>query len=359
MWGIKRASALALAATALGLGLAQTAGAQPTVACTGDPAQPQLLTLDSGAFGYYALPSVTPRGIVVFSHGHSNSAYKWQGLLSQEAQQLGVIAIAMDNRGQLFPQGPTGSSWGWFVEEGAQDGIDAAQLFDMTCQPQVAERLPIVSYGVSMGGNTSGLQVAAGAKRADGSRLFDGWFDVEGVTNVIETYEEAVAVAGPPLNNATGQTAKAEIETEFGGTLQQQPQAYLHGTVVARADDIKASGLGGVVIVHGTDDGTVGSNQSEEMFARLVQEGIPTDFFSVGRHTADQSKGNTLEDTFTLSSRIPGYSSPLTGHGGEQDQSEPVIATGLARLEAWFDGAVPDGFHRYVVDDGTTTPVAR
>jgi hypothetical protein len=210
-------------------------------------------------------------------------------------------------------------------------------------------------YGVSMGGNTSGLAVAARPQRSDGSPLFDYWFDIEGATNVIETYLEARLVAGPPLSNQTGQTAVKEIEEEMGGTLEAKPAVYRDHAVVTRAADIKASGIKGVVMAHGADDGTVPYNQSPEMFATLVEQRLPTDFFTVLRHGSAPS-GNTLEDTFTVSSRIPGYNSPLTGHGDENDPTQPVIRTGLERLAALFDGQAPSCFRAFLVDDGSVLP---
>ena len=297
------------------------------------------------AFGYYALPARKARGIVVFAHGHGNSAFKWQENLRNAARDLGVIAVAMDYRRQTFPKGGIDTeSYGWRVREGAEDSIAAAQLFERTCQAKrkkggkkkKPKRLPIVMYGVSMGGNASGLAVAAGASRRDATPLFDYWFDIEGVTNVIETYLEARAVAGPPLYNRTGQIAVAEIEEEMGGTLEQRPGAYAEHSVVTRADDIKASGVKGVVMVHGAADGTVPYNQSPEMFARLVEQRIPTDFFTVAGR-GDGSDGQTAEETLTIASFIPGYSSPFAGHGGENDLKHPVIALGFERLAKLFD----------------------
>jgi hypothetical protein len=210
-------------------------------------------------------------------------------------------------------------------------------------------------YGVSMGGNTSGLAVASRPKRVDGSPLFDYWFDVEGATNVIETYLEARVVAGPPLSNQTGQTAVKEIEEEMGGTLEARPGIYAEHAVVTRAADIKASGIRGVVMVHGADDGTVPYNQSPEMFTTLLAQRLPMDFFTVARHGSAPS-GNTLEDTLTITSRIAGYNSPLTGHGDENDPTQPVIRTGLERLAALFEGQAPSCFRAFLVDDTAVLP---
>lgn len=353
---MRRIALLSLLAAAALPGAASATPVQAPCQDDADVAVPFSLTVEGQrADGYYALPPSPPKGIVVFAHGHGNSAYKWQENLRTQAARLGVVAVAMDNRGQTFPtsQGATGSSFGWRVREGAADSIAAGRWFERSCA-RPHRRLTIVMYGVSMGGNTSGLAVAAGARRSDGrTPLFDYWFDIEGVTNAVETYVEARMIAGPPLNNATGQTAVKEFEEENGGSLEQQPAAYADLAVVNHADEIKAGGIKGVVMVHGLDDGTVPYDQDAEMLAQLERVGVPTDAFAVLRHGAG-TKGNTLEDALTISSRIPGYASPFTGHGGENDPVHPVVKLGFDRLAELFAGVVP-GHRRGVYDDGTLT----
>ena len=346
--------------------------AAPKVDCTDGADKSVRLNLpvfakDAGetqaAFGYYALPAGKPKGIVVFAHGHGNSAWKWQANVRKVADELGVIGVAMDYRRQTFPRGGIDSeSYGWRVREGAEDSVAAARLFERACSElrkgkrgrKRTKRLPIVMFGVSMGGNMSGLAVAEGARRRDGSPLFDWWFDIEGVANVIETYLEARAVAGPPLNNRTGQIAVAEIEEEMGGTLEAKPDVYARHTVVNRAGDIKASGLKGVVMVHGLADGTVPFNQSPEMFARLVDQRIPTDFFTVLRRRADESDGQTAEETLTIAGLIPGYASPFAGHGGENDLDHPVIRLGFERLALLFrENRKPRCYRKVFYDEGS------
>lgn len=351
------ATAVLLAGALLGPSAALAQPVPPTVACTDDIDGTVRLDLPSGAFGFYALPAGPPRGLVVFAHGHGNSAYKWRQNLADTARNLGVIAVAMDFRGQTFPGGDiTKSSFGWRVREGAEDSNDAGRLFERTCFSGTGTR-PMVIYGVSMGGNASGLAVAAQPKRSDGTPLWDYWFDIEGVNNALETYLEARMVAGPPLNNATGQTAVQEFYEENGNrTFEEDPAAYADLAVVTHGQEIGAAGLKGVVMVHGFDDGTVPFNQTPEMLAVLVEERIPTDVFAVSRPAAGQEHGNTIEDTFGLPGRIPGYSSPFTGHGGENNLAHPVIAIGFERLARLLDdGRVPRCYHAWVYDEGAYT----
>src|SRR4051812_2774782 len=162
----------------------------PAVACTGDPSKAHRLDIvvaGTKTFGFYAVPHGKAKGIVVFDHGYSHTAYSWVQHVSQVAKRDGVIAIAMDYRGQKDSPPAKGeklpSSRGWRVAEGAADSIAAAQLFDRSCRTGGVNTV----YGVSMGGNTSGLVVAAKPKRANGTPLFNYWFAVEPAVNVTET----------------------------------------------------------------------------------------------------------------------------------------------------------------------------
>jgi acetyl esterase/lipase len=328
--------------------LAPAAGAK--VRCSGDPSNVQQLDLTVAgqpAWGLYAVPANAPRGLVVFFHGYSHTAHSWAAHVARTAQQEGVIAVAMDYRGQVdLPPEPGSTlprSRGWQVSEGAEDSIAAAQLFDRTCT------LPtIVAYGVSMGGNASGLAVASRATRANGAPLFDQWFDIEGAVNVIEIYSAARTLAAS--GNALAANATADIEREMGGTLEERPEAYTTRTVVRRADDIKASGIKGVTIVHGVDDGLVPNSQSREMQSRLRTLGIPTDVITAG------TRGPTSESGTTLSgSLVPGFDSPFAGHADETSTTHIVGKTGFERLSAYLrEGETPQ-CRDYVVDGTTQT----
>jgi acetyl esterase/lipase len=316
--------------------------------CAGDPANVQRLDLTvdgQPAWGLYAMPAKPAKGIVVFAHGHGHTAESWRKHIADTARRDGVVAVAMDYRNQIdTPGSPLPTSYGWRVIEGAADSIAAAKTFNDLC-PMAKT---IVMYGVSMGGNTAGLAVAAKAKRSGGAPLFDYWFDIEGATNVTETYLEArgLAVTG----NATAKTAVAEIEQEFGGPFESNQGTYLANSVVTRAEDMKASGLKGVVMVHDVDDGLVGYNQSPEMAARLRQVGIPVDFWTALTHGPGSEAGTTLDSYVT--GNIPGFESPFAGHASEASDTHIVGNASFERLAALFAGTVPAC--RYGVLDGTT-----
>jgi acetyl esterase/lipase len=342
---------LALGA-ALALAVAPAASADTSVACSGDPSQVQRLDLTVAgepAWGLYALPASTPKGLVVFFHGYTHTAQSWAEHIARTAAQDGVIAVAMDYRGQIdgppYPGTTLPRSRGWQVSEGAADSIAAAQLFDGSCPS-----LPtIVAYGVSMGGNASGLAVAEGAKRSTGAPLFDQWFDVEGAVNVIEIYEAARALSAH--GDEFAGNAVADIERETGGTFEQRPEAYTTRTVVRRAEDIAASGVKGVTLVQGVDDGLVPYSQSREIQSRLRALGMPVDMFTVATRGESSEPGTTA----TGSLGVPGYTSPFAGHADEASTTHIVGNTGFERLSAYLRSGETPHCRDVVVDGETQT----
>lgn len=330
------------------------------VACSGDPNTVLPLSIiveGQTATGRYALPNGAPKGLVVFSHGHGRTSDSWTAQVKEMAVRDGVIALAMDYRGQVndAAPGPDGitHSFGWRVAEGAEDGIAAAQLFERTCHAALATA-PIVDYGVSMGGNTSGLIAATAARRSDGTTpLFDWWFDIEGVTNLTEEYLIARGVA--PVNSS-GRVAQTEIEQEAGGALEQRPERYRQLSVVTRAEDIKAAGIRGAVMVHAAADGLVPYDQTRQMAARLDQVGVPTHVFTVATRGDDGETDETTLDRDALGAVKPDYTSPFAGHASESSPTARVARLGLERLHALLehsDSCASPAAHREFVADGT------
>lgn len=298
-------------------------------ACT-DTADKSVLTApETGIAGLYALPKTPPRTLVVFDHGYRKPATAyWDGHL-RDAADHGVIATAPDYQGI----GPAPDYRGWNVQAGADDSIALAKHFLARC----TSVKQVIVMGISMGGNASGLAVAAGATRPDGSPLFDYWVDVEGATNVAETYLEARLVANSGNEYAAG--AFADIEKEMGGPIESTQDRYLEESVVTRGDDIGASGLKGVVIVHGYDDGLVPYNQSREMATVLRGQRIPVEFYSIAGR-GDGESGTTLTGS-VLGAADPTYESPFAGHGAEESNTQLVIKTGFERLWELVKGTAP------------------
>ncbi|HET6818754.1 MAG TPA: alpha/beta fold hydrolase [Mycobacteriales bacterium] len=325
-------TAAAIAST--GAATAYAAHAQhPRLMCTGDPSVAHALTVrvaGENASGYYAVPKHRARGLVVFDHGYSHTAWNWRQHLTQVAARDGVIAIAMDYRHQqdspVDPKTGLSSSRGWRVQEGADDSIAAAKLFDATCRTGGVNTV----YGISMGGNTSGLVAAEAAKRASGKPLFNYWFAIEPAVNVTETWAEASAVA--QSGNTFAVDATQDIEQEMGGTPADVPASYQSHTVMARMADIAAAGLSGVAVVQGVDDGLVPYNQSRELVTALRAAGIPVDDVTVGTRGSGEAgttlSGNALGPL--------GQESPFAGHASEVSNTQVVGLTGFALLDQLY-----------------------
>jgi acetyl esterase/lipase len=305
------------------------------------------------AHGRYAVPSTKPKTLVVFDHGYGHTSKSWVEHMKNAARDHGVAAVAVDYRGTHITPDANGDGLpearGWRVMEGAEDSIAVAQRFLARCK----SIKQVVIFGVSMGGNTSGLAVALAkdAKRADGSPLFDYWVDVEGAVNVIETYAGASALA--PVNEFAAH-AKADIEEEMGGTFDQKPDVYADHAVVNHIGDIKASGVKGVVVVHGLDDGLVPYNQAREMTGLLKEASIPTDMYTIGRKNDAPDKDTSLTG-YAGGQLDPNYNSPLAGHASETSQTHIVMVTALDRLWTLIGGQAPGAGNEYIVDGPTGT----
>jgi prolyl oligopeptidase family protein len=345
-----RVVGLLLSVVVLVMGLSGTAQAEPP-ACTGEPSAIQTLNVTVGGvptYGYYALPSTTPKGVVVLGHGYPTTAHSMVPLMPGIAERDDAIVVAMDYHGTVDLEGPTGNtSRGWKVSEGAADSIAAAQLFTSTCQGLNPSRFVNTAFGVSMGGNMTGLAVSEHATRAGGSPLFDYWFDVAGVTDVPEIYTDATAISLVPLGGiqTTGANAKADIEAEMGSPVLNLT-TYLNRSPALRSSQMKASGLKGVVVSHGVLDGEVTSDQSDQMVAALALAGIPTDYTTSIFKAPESPPGLTLDgDILGL---IPGYGSPFAGH-----VNEIVIGAALDRLDALYgEGKAPSGL-KLTLEDGS------
>jgi hypothetical protein len=317
-----------------------------------DEALPISVTVDGEvANGHYSLPDAWPTAFVVIDHGYTHSSYSWMEHMKTMSRDLGVIAIAMDYRGtefepQPWPDDGVPSTRGWRVMEGAEDSIAVTNLFLSIC-PTIEQT---VIFGVSMGGNTSGLAVALAADQTkeDGSPLFDYWIDAEGVNNVIETYYTARSV-GP--FNEFAQYAYEDIKAEMGGQdFEQNPAPYNERSVVERIDDIAASGVKGVVVIQGVNDGLVPYNQSRELVSELLATGIPVDMFTVGRVAPGTESGTTLSGN-------AGVDPGLAGHASERSTTHSVMTTAFAQLKSiLLDGVAPGPYREFLVDNGEVYP---
>jgi hypothetical protein len=322
----------------------------PCQDATEDAHPMQLAVPDGGtATGQYTLPAAAPEALVVNAHGYGHTSDSWVEHMQVASAEHGAIAVTMDYRGLKISPDSNGDgfreSTGWPVMAGAQDMIAAAHFFDNLC-PSIEK---VVMFGVSMGGNSSGLAIALSKdeKRTDGKPLFDYWVDVEGATNVIETYNEARGVA--QSGNAFAVQAQADIEEEMGGTFEDNPEAYEEHCVVCRIDDIAASGVRGAVVIQGVDDGLVPYNQSREMVAALVQADIPVDGYTVGRKSPE-SENETTASGYAGNELDPNYRSPFAGHASEKSDTHIVMVTALDKLWDLLKGDQPGPYREFLVD---------
>lgn len=323
--------------------------------CTSSSTAPQPLSVTVAgqtATGLYSLPATTPRGIVVIGHGFPGTSASFSAQMQQIARDDGVIALAMDYRGTDLATG-----LGWRVIEGAQDSIAATKLFDRSCAGSAGFVNTVV--GISMGGNMSGLAVSQGATRSAGTPLYDYWFDVAGVSDVTETWADAQAISLVPIGSvqAIGTNALTALSAEFGGTPLTAPGAYLSNSPVTRAGLMRSSGIKGVEIFHGADDGEVTADQSVQMAATLALAGLPTDVYTSLFNYPGGSNGLTLDgdtlgaayaavNTAALGGMLPPYVSPFSGH-----VSAVVMASALAHLNALYtQHQVPTGFSATLQD---------
>jgi pimeloyl-ACP methyl ester carboxylesterase len=286
------------------------------------------------ATGRYALPAADADTLVVFAHGYGHHSASWIDHMRKAAADHGVVAVAMDYRGTYEEKNEDGSTTvrGWFVKEGAADMIAATEFFQQRCS-SIDET---VLFGVSMGGNSSGLALArAGAMSEGNDPLFDYWFDVEGAVNVVETYLGASALAPA---NAFAANAKADIEAEVGGTFTDDPAGYQDLAVVSHMDEIEASGVKGVAVIHALEDGLVPYNQAREIASELGSRSIPTEMYTIG------AKGGGESGT-TISGYSPVKDSPLAGHASEKSETHIVMVTAFERLWSLIDDDV--GFTDY------------
>lgn len=362
--GIIGTCVAALVATALPASAGPPMGepSRAGIDCVDDSADAHRLNMKVDgemATGHYALPSSDPRAIAVFAHGYGHTSYSWVHHMKRVAKDLGIVAVTMDYRGIQMSPDSNGDglpeSRGWNAMKGAEDLIAAAELFERNCT--TARRT--VLMGVSMGGNMSGLALAL-ARKTPENPLFDHWIDVEGATNITETYLSARILA--PVN-AYAKRAQEDIEAEMGGPIEQNPDAYRDRTVVARIEDIKASGVNGVTVIHGLDDGLVPYNQGREMATMLLQAQIPTDMFTVGRRSKNSEKETTA--TGYVGDPVFGaggqeYKSPFAGHASEKSTTHIIMIKAFERLAKTVKGYQPTGYNENFVDgeEGTfgTTP---
>ena len=111
-----------------------------------------------------------------------------------------------------------------------------------------------------------------------------------------------------------------------------------------RTADIAASGVKGIAIVHGVNDGLVPYNQAVEFTRAMRATSVPVDFYSATR----KAPGDQADDTRVLPTDAPGHASEWARH--------IVIDTGLDIVSAFARGDRPPPCDRDFTVDGTASP---
>ncbi len=279
----------------------------------------------NGVEAFLAYPA-DPSGVdtlVVMAHGYRHNATGSWWPHMQSVVSHGAAALAMDFRDNSGFPVLRGAEDMNLATEGALDRLDAAGFG--------IDR--VIAFGVSLGGAISGTAVAE-------SDLYDIWFDVEGVTQLHESWAEARA-ALPAAADA--------IERDTGCAFPACPDEYARRSPAQRGADF--ADLDAVYIIHALYDGLVPYDQGTQMAAALAAEGVDTRFVTVLR-----GEEGTDQDT-TPGSHALGAENPveqahgLSGHGTESDAAQAVMATSFELLwDLLAGGPTPDGFVAETVD---------
>lgn len=293
-----------------------------TTALPGAPAAGSSLVSDieltvqgEPAHGLIGVPQGAAAGIVVVLHGYGHVAESHRAHLQHLAEQ-GYLGIAMDYRG-----GP-----GMHLGAGAADSCAALDHLQTLAPGKTA-----YLYSVSMGGAVAGMVLATCPE-------FAYWVDNEGMTSITETWAEASALAGA---NAYAANAKRDIEAECGGIPAQAPGCYVSRHALTRVPEF--TGLAGVVLTHGLNDGLVPYDQGREMVGALRAHGIPSEFYTVVR------SGAGAEGT-TISGYSPAGGLGLAGHGTESNDAHALTALSFGLLDEILAGTLVPADAEHVVD---------
>lgn len=200
------------------------------------------------AEGWLAYPTdIQPDTLLVFGHGCCGPlpAGAADALALHHARNNGMVVVAMDYRGEAN---------GWNVGSGHADLVAAAQ--DLSQRFHIKR---VIAWGVSMGGEVTGMAVA---ERPD---LFDYWISSAGTLDLPTQWGQ--------------QRYRAQIEAETHGTPLSNRPAYDRRSPTELAAHME--GLSHVYLLHGMGDGAVPASQSQQMYDRLRSAGVPVSAYTI------------------------------------------------------------------------------
>lgn len=281
------------------------------------------------AYGWLGYPATgTPTTLLVIGHGCCGKPDQ-SGTVAAWADAYGTVAVAMDYRGPGH----------WDVMKGHRDLIAATE--DLKARfPSITRT---VIWGISMGGETTGMAVAA---RPD---LFDYWVDTFGVTDLVQEFATLGLYPGVSANpnDPTNPTGSWIVE-ETGGTPATAPTAYLDRSPAYHADTMR--GIKRAYIAHGIGDLIVPYSASRLMYANLVANGIPVTLDTV------LTRGGGVQGPFVPAVGFPSVPTPVApaAHDVPTAYSAETVA-------ALLTGSEPDAgtaFREWLVDSTTGQRVA-
>ena len=270
--------------------------------------------------GFGAFPKRKPRALVVVAHGYSWTAATWQTKLRAIAKRDRAIAVAPDFRGLKFKP----SEYGFPKSRGIplRNAIADLKAYGRHYVKKCKSVKTVVLVGYSIGGIYSGNTLMHHPKRPGGKRrLFDYYVGMEAIEDVFGEFKLANAFKDDPFIKGAIDDASAEL----GGTIDEKPAAYHRVSPIEHIKAIRRSGIRGVILVHGIDDGLVPYNQAKDMTKALRKGHVKTDLY-----TAYKRRPGDTPDT-TLSGRL-GQPSGNTGHAPDWATHHLVPATGLHAL---------------------------
>lgn len=284
------------------------------------------------ALGWAAYPaSPAPTKLLVFGHGCCGKPDQ-SAFVRAYADTYGAVAVAMDYRGPGR----------WDVMKGHRDLIAATEAMHARF-PSITRT---VLWGASMGGETTGMAVAA---RPD---LFDYWVNTFGVTDLFQEFAALGLYPGiSPNPNDTANPTGSWIVEQTGGTPATVPDAYLARSPAYAADRMR--GITRAYIAHGIGDLIVQYSQSRLMFENLVANGVPVSLTTVLTRTG-AVQGPFVPNPPTPIPAVPTPNAPSAHDGSATRFSQETVHHLLSGSEP--DSGTP--FREWIADVSTGQRVA-
>lgn len=200
------------------------------------------------AMGWIGVPeSGTSDRLLVVCKGFGEPGESWVEAVQAYAD-AGVLAVVMEYRGGVDD---------FKVKTGAEDTV-AITLALQDLHPAVEHT---VLYGISMGGEISGIAIASAPPGT-----YDHWVNGVGIADLTMLWAEHPVI-------------RDVIEEETGGSPLDVPEEYEARSPLARIGEIQAAGLARVYMVYGAGDLIVPLDHGDRLYEALVDAGVPVTYW--------------------------------------------------------------------------------